>query len=394
MDQPLKNRNTIVQYRDSKLALPLPVILVIEDVGWWQGFNGAAFNQPFRNNLNRRHCLADYEAIAGLAEQLSMRIVIGMVLCEWDRTDFLKTIPTATWMGASWTNKKNQGLWLDHASDFINSHTHLLEPALHGVGHEFWHNGRMQRSEFHDSRGRMRSLDIVEQHLSAYGQLIEQNNLPGFPKIFIPPALNHSLGNLTIQPLLKQYGVDYVITRFSRARQYARPVHPLLTWESDVLILERGESPVDWDVVSADPAWPGAQPVLALHWSNLLHLDPNLNQRVADRWAGLIIDKLQGLELMPAADMSHCCYQAAVHYLARIKPEAQGVAVELEPLQDIPFVSGQVCVKIKGPLECEWRCTGGKVVSIETEPERIRSFFLQPDDGCQTLRLSPERTSA
>lgn len=77
-------------------------------------------------------------------------------MCEWDRTDFLKNIPGASWMGKSWNNKKNRGRHLDLASHYLNNYSHRLEIALHGVGHEFWQEGQMERSEFHYNDGNMR----------------------------------------------------------------------------------------------------------------------------------------------------------------------------------------------------------------------------------------------
>lgn len=180
---------------DAQISIPLPIFIVIEDVGWWQGADGSEHNEPYRNRFCRRHCLADYQALARLAEHLSMRIALGMVMGEWDRTDFLKGVPGATWMGAYWNNQINRGPWLDEAANFLRDNSGLLEIALHGVCHEFWQQGKMQRSEFHDRNGIMRSEEIIRSHLHAFGILLEQNGFKELPRLFIPPALNYSFGN-------------------------------------------------------------------------------------------------------------------------------------------------------------------------------------------------------
>jgi hypothetical protein len=48
------------------VSLPMPIFLVVEDVGWWQGRDGSANNEPFRIGFTRRHCLADYQALGRL----------------------------------------------------------------------------------------------------------------------------------------------------------------------------------------------------------------------------------------------------------------------------------------------------------------------------------------
>lgn len=41
-----------------KETTPTLLIVVIDDVGWWNGFGGSAVNQPFRTGIGRWHCPA------------------------------------------------------------------------------------------------------------------------------------------------------------------------------------------------------------------------------------------------------------------------------------------------------------------------------------------------
>ena len=81
----------MIIFRDDQttITLPLPLFVIVEDVGWWQGADDSAHSGPYRNRFPRRHCLADYEALVYLAESISMRIAIAMVIGEWDRTNLL-----------------------------------------------------------------------------------------------------------------------------------------------------------------------------------------------------------------------------------------------------------------------------------------------------------------
>lgn len=156
-------------------------------------------------------------------------------------------------MGSSWDNSVNQGPWLDQAAQFLRENEKYLEIALHGLCHEYWGAGQMERSEFHDEKNRMRDPSLLRLHLDAYGELLQQNKLPHPPRLFVPPALHHSFGNgdESMQALLHSYGINHVTTRFDRAHHSHPPRHQALTWEYDVGILERGISPVNWATMAA-----------------------------------------------------------------------------------------------------------------------------------------------
>lgn len=389
MDQLVTGQSISIEHLGITIFLPMPMLLVVEDVGWWQGHDGSSQNQPYRNNLNRRHCLADYQALARLAEKLKIGIVLGMVMCEWDRTNCLSALPDATWMGEAWDNSANKGPWLDEASEYITSHRHLFEPSLHGLGHEYWPKGRMERSEFHDADGRMRPETVVRNHLDAFAAIWEQNFLLPFPKIFIPPALNHSFGDHTFQPLLKEYGIEYVITRFSKARQYSTPVHSQLTWESGIALLERGEAPVSWDKVGAEPVWAEPQPIIPFHWSNLLHENPQKNFQVVDAWAALLAKKMDQPDMIPAADAAQFYGQAAVCFLGRMSREKRGVSIDIGLLPDMPDFSGQFCLNIAGDANQEWECRGGEILFTEQKSPDLKMIGLQFRQGSHRLDLFP-----
>ena len=381
---------TDIQHRNIKITLPMPVFLVIEDVGWWQGVDGSSYQEPFRNNLKRCHCIEDYQALAHLAKRLSMQIALGMVMCEWDRTDFLKNIPGATWMGKAWNNQKNAGPHLDRVSQYLNAHGHLFEIALHGVGHEFWKGGQMERSEFHDNNGNMRSKNCVIRHLEAFEKLLDQNHILNSPRLFIPPALNHSFGDGSIQTLLKTFGIDYVTTKFSRARQFNAPKYPKLTWESGVMLLERGDALAPWDKVASSPAWNGPQPILPLHWGNLLHSQPERNFEIVDLWADMLLSKTSGPDFILAEDAAACWRQAAVHYLAVIQNEKNRIIIDLSALPELSSIYGIFSINIQGQPDVYWRAVGAKILEQNRGSENILTLKLLPEEGKKEVVLFPE----
>lgn len=378
-----------VAVNDLVVSLPMPIFLVVEDVGWWQGRDGSADNEPFRNGFARRHCLADYRALGRLAKRLKMRIAIGMVLGEWDRGYLLRDVAGATWMGATWDNRINQGPWLDEAAQFLRDNSSWLEIACHGLCHEFWRDGRMERSEFHDPSGIMRPAGIVKSHLDAFAKLLEEYKLPGFPRIFLPPALHHSFGNGedSMQAVLYDYGVRYVVTRFSRARRYAEPFYEKITWECGVGLLERGLAPVPWYEAAARPVWDFSNPILPLHWSNLLHPDPAKNFTVVDRWAEILEKQANSMDYVVAPDFASCWSQAAAFHLAKLTAGEGEITIDLSLLGQVSEFDGSIIIKIRYPPDRTWRCRGAKILSITKESQGIQVVVLRSLPGKAIVQI-------
>lgn len=382
-----------VAVNDLIVSLPMPIFLVVEDVGWWQGRDGSADNEPFRNGFSRRHCLADYQALGRLAKRLEMRIAIGMVLGEWDRSNLLRNVTGATWMGASWDNRINQGPWLDEAAQFLRDHENWLEIACHGLCHEFWRDGRMERSEFHDQGGIMRSADIVRSHLDAFAKLLEEYKLTGFSQIFLPPALLHSFGNGddSMQAILHDYEVRYVVTRFSRSCKYVEPLYEKISWECGVGLLERGLAPVPWHEAVAHPVWDFGNPILPLHWSNLLHPDPAKNFMVVDRWVEMLEKRANSLDHVLASDFASCWSQAAAYHLVKLTAGEGKIAVDLSLLEQVPEFDGSILLKIRCPPDCTWQCRGGQILSIRKDSQGIQIVVLHPLPGKNIVEIEQSR---
>jgi len=373
----------------------MPVFLIVEDVGWWQGADGSAVQQPYRNAFPRRHCLADYQALVRLARRLGTCIAVGMVLGEWDRSNVLRDVPGATWMGDGWDNQDNQGPWLDEVAGYLCDNQDSLELGLHGLCHEFWNDGKMERSEFHDGEGVMRPAPVIKAHLEAFARIFADNGLSGTPRLFLPPALNHSFGNgkESIQAILHEYGIRHVITRFARARHFAPPYHEFMTWECGVGLLERGLSPVSWHVPASSPVWDFSGPILPLHWGNLLHPDPGQNDAVIDGWAEMLLAGTAGPHFMLAKTFIDCWRQAAVFYFGQLSADDWSITLNLQALpKDIPYDDGgdrsAFQLKIRTPHTVPLRVEGAQVLTEQTDGE-ICTLQIIPRPGTEKIKLLP-----
>ena len=368
----------------------MPVFPIIEDVGWWQGQDGSAVQQPYRNAFPRRHCLADYQALVRFADRLGVRIGLGMVLGEWDRKNMLGEIPGATWMGKDWHNDENNGPWLDEAAEYLRAQKDSLELGLHALCHEFWQGGKMERSEFHDQYGNMRRRQVITSHLEAFGMILEQNGFSEFPRLFFPPALHHSFGNDTrsIQALLYEHGIRHVITTFSRARRYSSPHHEKITWECGVGLLERGLSPVPWNMCASLPRWDFSGPILPLHWGNLLHPDPGNNSEVVDGWAEMLLSETAGPERILAKNYDICWRQAAIFYFGKISADGEAIIVDLRALpKDMPGSVGSFFLTIRGRRLMRIQSKEAQIVSDYFDDSGKSTVQLLPKQGNQRIRI-------
>ena len=157
------------------VTIPMPIQVVIDDVGWWSGEDGSKLQQPYRTGINRKHVPADYQAIADLGKKLGIRPQAATILSEWDRENILRDVPTSTWMREKWDNSKWVGPWLDEAADIIRNNRDHYELTLHGLGHEYWEDENFTRAEWADPSGQMRPLDQVEIHLDYFAKIMDQN---------------------------------------------------------------------------------------------------------------------------------------------------------------------------------------------------------------------------
>lgn len=313
-----------------KVWIPMPLQIVIDDVGWWCGRNdGASADStgPFRTGMGRDHVPEDYQALVSLGKALGMRPQAAMVLCEWDRTNLLRRVPSSTWMGEHWENRSWVGPRLDEAAEILNEGRDHLEVTLHGIGHEYWENGRRSRAEWHDKRGHMRPREAVEAHLDAYFELLEQNGICGNIHSFVPCAFLHALGDGDegFAEILKKRGIRYISTPFVRMRKAKEPEDRWFGIDHGIITVDRGDAGIRWDRVAAEPPTSESgeinlplQPILGLHWPNILHPDPARNEEVVEQWISAIASIGELPHRVLSADTPSCWTQLAYHRMTEL----------------------------------------------------------------------------
>lgn len=311
-------------------TIPLPVQIVIDDVGWWTPTDGSTSGEPYRSGMPRSHVPADYHAIAELGKRLGMRPQAAMMLCDWDRDLLLRQLPEATWMGADWDNPWRCHQHLDEAAQIINDRAEDLELVVHGLAHEWWGDNGMERAEWANRAGVMRPRHILEQHLEVYAAILDRNHVGPLPHSFVPCAFCHAFGDgdTGVHRLLADHGITSVSTPFSSMRQERLPQTPSIALECGVMTVDRGGGAPPWNMAAATPPATMTGPVIGLHWPNILHPDPARNDEVVQAW----VIHLQGVGQAPdrwlAPDTARAWSQLAHAECTRIEDTAQGLTFD------------------------------------------------------------------
>lgn len=333
--------------------IPLPIQLVLDDVGWWSGEDGHAKNEPFRTGIARNHVPADYAAIASLGRQLNMAPAACFILCEWDTKNLLRKLPRSQWMGDRWDNSRWVGPWLEEAAHIVRTNRDHLEVALHGIGHEFWENGKASRAEWHHcATGVMRPYDELHAHLDMFATLLDQHQLGPFPTSYCPCAGGHRFGDgeRGIDGLFEKFGVRYTGTPFAGMPQSIPTQHQRFGIDRGVLTIDRQNDVVRWFAIDAAPPTEIPGPIAGIHWPNILHPDPARNEETVARWVSTLRAFDRREDRMLARNTADCWTQYVHHLCVRVSPGENSTAFDFTQLDALPpFAStGVFTVKLYG----------------------------------------------
>ena len=337
-------------------VIPMPIQVVIDDVGWWSGHDGSKQQEPYRTGIPRDHVPADYEAIARLGRLLGIRPQAAMILCEWDRNNILRKLPTSTWMGANWDNSKWVGPWLEEAADIIRSNSEHFEMTMHGVGHEYWTDGKFTRAEWADSNGTMRPVDQVEAHLDNFEALLNQNKLGPLPVSFVPTAFLHGFGptgghTMSLAEILGRRGIVYINTPFESMQNRAAVSHGVFGFDAGVITIDRGQDLMDWSDIGKTPAGQLQGPTCGLHWPNLLHTDPERNAETVDGWVRFLQPFNRAMGTLLAANSESFRTQLVHHVCTRLTLMDDGIRLDFAKVDSLPRppVQHELILKLRSP---------------------------------------------
>jgi hypothetical protein len=377
-------RTTCFLSENITAKIPLPIQVVIDDVGWWSGEDGSLRQEPYRTGIKRNHVPADYKAIADLGSALGIRPQAAMILCEWDKFNILRKLPNSTWMGQNWDNSKWVGPWLEEAADIINQNRKNFEITLHGLGHEYWVDGVFSRAEWATKEGIMRPKDQVERHLDFYSEILKQNKLGEFPSSFVPTAFCHSFGktegaNISIAELLKKRGINYVNTPFSSMANSESVTNGFFGFDSGVITVDRGQDLLDWNMIGVVPDGTIKGPVCGLHWPNLLHPDPKRNSESVKEWVKLLKPYNENVETMLANDSEQFRVQLVHFRCTEVKINENNIELNFANTDSLPvsYLKDEFFIKLKSLNKLKFQSDDIKILTESSFSENGFNYSLK-----------------
>lgn len=364
--------------------IPLPIQVVIDDVGWWSGEDGSLRQEPYRTGIMRNHVPADYRAIVELGSALGIRPQAAMILCEWDKSNILRKLPTSTWLGEKWDNSKWVGPWLEEAADIINKNRKNFEITLHGLGHEYWVDGVFTRAEWAAKDGVMRPQDQVEKHLDFYNEILNQNKLGEFPTSFVPTAFCHAFGktpgsSISIAELLKKRGINYINTPFGIMANSKSVSNEFFGFDSGVITVDRGEDLLDWNMIGVKPNGEIKGPVCGLHWPNLLHSDPNRNSESVMEWVKLLKPYNENAETMLAPDSEQFRVQLSHFGCTGVKTDENIIELDFTNTDSLPvsYFKDEFAIKVKSINKLNFQSDDVKILTESSFSENSFNYLLK-----------------
>lgn len=381
-----------VRNAELTVSIPMPIQIVIDDVGWWSGEDGHERQQPYRTGISRNHVPADYQAIADLGIKLGVRPQAATILCQWDRENMLRNVPTSTWMREKWNNTKWVGPWLDEAADIIRNNQNHYELTMHGVGHEYWKDENMTRAEWADSSGIMRPLDQVELHLDYFEKLLHQNQLGAFPTSFVPTAFLHGFGltgdhQISMAEVVKKRGIQYINTPFSYMYNVEGAQFGLFGVDSGVITIDRGEDLLHWDDFGKKPRGRITGPTCGLHWPNLLHPDPNRNSEIVEAWVKLLRPYNDKLETLLAKNSLTFRNQLVHHVCTKAQIREDKINIdfaETNKLND-QLTTNQLIIKIKSEKKLKFSSDDLKITDSKIAQGKDRYLYTLEIDKIKNI---------
>ncbi len=282
---------------ESRILMPRPFFVAIDDLGWNEGSSLADENGPWRLGVRRAFDLNDYRAVVELGQAVGVRLQGTFVLGEMDQTGAVSEVPSAvapTAMRQHFDAKQQREIM-----QYVQDNAAYLEFGLHGVGHEHWEDGVRYRAEWYDLKG---DKPWPEQdgrdHIALFARIMAQygwtpENGQSFPESFVPCANGYYWnpnGDYSTGRLMVEAGVKYANTDFSYVPETNPPLRVGGGFDHGLLVIHRKNYGNPWFALSALPTAPIRRfrtDVIEAHWTNLLAQDYWLQPMLKDRWVAL-----------------------------------------------------------------------------------------------------------
>jgi len=283
----------------NKMIFPRAFAFAIDDLGWNIGDDTGDIDGqgPYRIGLHRKMTLKDYQPIVAVGKEVGVRIQSLFILSEMDRLNILKNYPTTTWQGKAWDNSHNISEKQITIMNYVKDNAAYLEFGLHGVGHEYWVDGKKQRAEWYcTEENHPWAEETMREHIQCFKAIMAQYGLSeskghSFPESFVPCAYGYywnPKGKYSTGKIMSEAGVKYVNTLFEEISELNPPKEPNGGgFDNGVIVVNRINYGNEWFQLGALPTLPIAaqkSDIIETHWSNWLAQDYFLQEELNEKF--------------------------------------------------------------------------------------------------------------
>lgn len=340
-------------------VIPTPFQAVLDDVGWFCGYDKRKSGGPSRTGINRFHKPDDYRAIEYVGKNIGQRINCAFVLGEWDLKNEMKELPNFSHYGENWDNRRFRDL--DEMIEIVKTvnHSKYIDMAVHGLFHGYYMEGtdNTDTSDFYfriHKKLFMIPEKEVRQRLDKFFELAKSNGFKKEINSFVPPSFVYRKDELS--RILKDYGIKYMSTIFRTMDSDEKEEYAVV--ENGIINSDRINNIVPWDALEFDfSTLKPTTGIFGIHWPNICGNDPAHYHKAAD--SAIEYFKKCGAQYgtVMSSGMDFCATQEIYKRYTKIARNENEIKLDFSNIPQADGLLNEFCISSKKPISGWENCT-------------------------------------
>ena len=320
-------------------VIPMPLQIVVDDVGWFNGTDDRKDGGPSRTGMPRRHTAEDVRALNVLGERLGMKLNCALVVGEWDPDNRLREVPHLSKYGEAWDNAS----YLDRDEmarmiEAINDSPYV-EVALHGLLHGYYLDGtdNHDTSDFYYRKNKeliMVDEDEIRLRVEKFKEILDFYGVKKELISYVPPSFAVRWGELS--RIMADYGFKYSSTIFrTMVCEGEKPVTAGV--ENGIVTVDRINNLIPWNECdSSFEDLPPVNGVFGAHMPNFLHPDSEKSLTTVERAVKYFKKCAERYGTVMSRGIEFCAVQSMYQVMADVKISGKVAHIDLKKLADTP----------------------------------------------------------
>ena len=386
---------------ENRVALPVALQIVTDDIGWFNGRDIRCSDGPSRTGMPRRHCAEDYAMLNAIGKSIGQRINAPLVIGEWDKKNRLRGMPHATNNEAGWDMASE----IDYAEAErcfdVMEKAEYLEYGFHGLLHGYWQDGiSLADQEFSYPR----SLDYktkyapaswlvpvdnayLESHVETFFEIYNDWGFKKKIRSFTSPSSVQGgiEENRHMTATMKKYGMIYWSNQWRAVKNLCEVIDGVIFVNKAIK-----QQPIPWEAYGVDPDTlcdysfafnngieHAERAIYGSHWPNFLQLNPLRNTDTLDAWTRHFKKQAEIFGVMLSKDIAFCASQAVYRKRSVLDFKKDGLVIDLAAVDGAGALglSDTFHISIENGLKPV--CTKGASLSLYETRENFTTYALK-----------------